>query len=379
MMMISMPTRDKRTPRLSLAASLVMVTMAMTIGDTSAALRAATRSLKEVPVHAKHAGPPSVFKEQMEKVAAMKGESATDVDEIIDMHREDWGTRGSDLVNVMSNIADLWEPYDSTRDTPFFWMIPKSGTTTLGSYMANCLDLVQASRVGSLYLGDTLEVVDHGGNRYANVDVTSHEGLEHARRMGLAESAMADVIIAGSVVHVSSIFNSHNKARMFTLIRNPIERVTSSFYYIQVAEWERQYKPFLKDWTILQYINSEHHVDNSMVRTLVGKRSSKLTLASKDLTNAKEILARKCLVGLTSNYQETVQRFKKFFDWQEKDDHCLESLFAPGGGGNTNSNKHRAIDKNSEEYDALREMEIWDWRLYNYAVELFEEQAKYFS
>jgi hypothetical protein len=373
-MTMSMP-REKRTPRLPLTASLVMVTMAMAIGDTSAALRAATRSLQEVQTE--HAGPLPVFKEQMEKVAATKGESA--VDEVIDMHPEDWGTRGSDLVNVMGNVADLWEPYDSTRDTPFFWMIPKSGTTTLGSYMANCLDLVQANRVGSLYLGDTLEVVEHRGNRYANVDVTSHEGLEHARRMGLAESAMADVIIAGSVVHLSSIFNTHNKARMFTLMRNPIERVTSSFYYIQVATWERQYKPFLKDWTILQYINSEHHVDNSMVRTLVGKRSSKLTLSSKDLTNAKEIMARKCLVGLTSNYQETVQRFKKFFDWQEKDEHCLENLFAPGGGGNANSNKHRAIDKNSEEYDALREMEIWDWRLYNYAVELFEEQAKYFS
>jgi len=295
-----------------------------------------------------------------------------------DLHQEDWGTRGSDLVKVMNHYADLWEPYDSSRDTAFFWMVPKSGTTTLGSYMANCLDLVTANRVGSMYLGDTLEIVKHQDHRYVNVDVTSHEGLEHARRVGLAEKAVADVIVSGSVVHLASIFNTHNKARMFTLMRDPIERTVSEFYYIQVAEWERQYKPFLKDWTIEQYVNSQYFVNNSMVRTLTGKRSSKMILGSQDLTKAKEVLARKCLIGLTSNYQESVERFKAYFGWEDEDN-CLEKLFAPGGGGNTNSNKHRSIDPGSGEYDTLREVQIWDVRLYMYAIELFEEQKRLFA
>jgi len=288
-----------------------------------------------------------------------------------------WGVLGSDLVDVFENIADLSEPFDNSKDTPYFFMIPKSGTTTLGSYMTNCVDLVTGNEVGKFYESEKLEVVTHNNHKYINVDVTKRDGLDHAMELGLAESAIADVIITGFPVQVASIFNRHNKARMFTLMRHPFQRIVSEFYYVQIAEWEPiSYMPWLKDWTIKQYVESDLTVDNFITRQLVGKSSTKVDITMEDLEKAKQILTEKCLIGLTTNYKETVLRFKQYFGWKH-DEQCFEDLFAPGGKMNTN--KHPTMERDSPDHLALMEHHAYDLMLWHHAVHLFEEQGKMFE
>jgi hypothetical protein len=304
---------------------------------------------------------------------------AGDIEQVQDQLKR-WGIMGSDLADMKNNIADLGEPYDKTKDTPFFFMIPKSGTTTLGSYMTNCVtdDLVTANEVGKFYLSDTLQVVEHTNlNKYLNIDVTKRDGLDHGYELGLAESALADVIITGFPVQVASIFNSHNKARMFTLMRHPLQRIMSEFYYVQIADWEPiSYKPFLKNWTLEQYVKSDYTSDNFMTRQLVGKSSKNLELTMEDAENAKNILTEKCLVGLTKDYKETLLRFKQYFGWHH-DQQCFEDLFAKGG--KKNSNKHPILKQGSRDYDALMKHDKFDMLLWNHAIKLFEEQAKMFE
>jgi hypothetical protein len=293
-----------------------------------------------------------------------------------------WGVMGSDLVDMNANVADLGEPYDKSKDTAFFFMIPKSGTTTLGSYMTNCVDnLVIGNGVGKIYEGqgsDTLQVVEHTDhNQYINIDVTKRDGLDHGYALGLAESALADVIITGFPVQVASIFNPHNKARMFTLLRHPFQRVVSEFYYVQIADWEPlAYKPWLKNWTLERYVNSDYTPDNFMTRQLVGKASTNIKLTMEDANIAKKILTDKCLIGLTKEYKETLSRFKQYFGWQH-DQQCFEDLFKRGGKKNTN--QHPDLKRGSRDYNALMEHDKYDLLVWNHAVRLFEEQGKMFA
>lgn len=293
------------------------------------------------------------------------------------MDQDHWGLFGSDLETIKQNFEDIEQPYNPKKDTPFFFMIPKSGTTTLAKYMSECANLVMASSVGRPYISDNLEVVDHNGKNVVNVDVTKREGLAHAGTLGLAESAVADVVISGYIHQTARIFNKRNKARMFTLMRHPLQRTVSEFYYVQIADWEPlSYKPWLKEWTLAQYVKSDYFIDNWMTRQIVGKSSKTVAVTWRDYENAKRILREKCLIGLSKNYEESVFRFKTYFGWGG-DDQCIKDLFAPGNKMNTN--RHPILEKGTPTYELMVEKDKWDILLYGYAQKLFEKQRYQFN
>jgi hypothetical protein len=45
-------------------------------------------------------------------------------------------------------LADMIEPYQHSNDVPFFWQIPKAGTTFALAYLSRCLNLTLATRKG---------------------------------------------------------------------------------------------------------------------------------------------------------------------------------------------------------------------------------------
>lgn len=45
-------------------------------------------------------------------------------------------------------LADMIEPYNHFNDVPFFWQIPKAGTTFALAYLSRCLNLTLATRKG---------------------------------------------------------------------------------------------------------------------------------------------------------------------------------------------------------------------------------------
>jgi hypothetical protein len=286
-----------------------------------------------------------------------------------------------------SNLADLWEPYDRSRDVPYFWQIPKAGTTNALAYLSTCMDLVKATRVGQKYGDQTeLEVVDFDGHKYMNVDTSTVPGLKGARILGLEKSNVVDVVTSGYITAASEeLFSAEHRGRMFALFRHPVDRLSSIFYYLQQATWEPTYHPEFADWSMMDYVNSGVFEADWTVRMITNTMSGPLERSHLD--SAKLLLRTKCLVGVQSEMNESLDRFQKFFGWDLKDTErngilipgeiCKEKFFFPekSGGMKMNTNKHPKILPGSPEYEAILKKSPLDLELYEYVIELFKEQA----
>lgn len=221
------------------------------------------------------------------------------------------------------------------------------------------------------------------GGRYVNVDTTTLDGIKRAQSLNLVPSGLADVIYSSYLSEMSGLFSAKYRARLFTLIRNPISRAVSMYFYLQdaVARGEMSSEFLYK--TIDDYAQSPHMENNLITRLLINQMEG--PLKPEHLSQAKEILKRKVLIGLTSNFRESLERFKFYFGWQQasaleemadelrsKIHGCEERLI------NTGDNKlsHPNIEKGSHSWELLASQNIYDIQLYDYAQVLFQEQGR---
>uniref|UniRef100_A0A7S4RGW3 Sulfotransferase domain-containing protein n=1 Tax=Ditylum brightwellii TaxID=49249 RepID=A0A7S4RGW3_9STRA len=205
------------------------------------------------------------------------------------------------------------------------------------------------------------------------------EGLKHAKSLELVQSGFADIISATRAYDATDIlFDPIHQGRMFAIFRHPVERAVSMFYYLQQATWESTYNPIYKDITIHDYARSSVTDDNWMVRSLAGKADSPgAPLTERDLDVALEIVRRKCVVGLLSNMEESVDRFSSYFNFRKrgmqlnvkKNPKCKEYLKS---GSNTNS--HPPLQEGSETWRLLEQKNGADMILYREAERIFKEQ-----
>ena len=90
------------------------------------------------------------------------------------------GATNNDIwsANIQSNSI-LPNP---NSETVLFWMIPKSGTTTV-KHLWRCMNLTLANELGSKYTNEKeLRTIEGKHSKYIflNVDTTSEEGMLHA-------------------------------------------------------------------------------------------------------------------------------------------------------------------------------------------------------
>ena len=281
----------------------------------------------------------------------------------------------------MSHFKDTSEPYHKS-DIPIFWHVPKSGGSTIKDVAGSCHRLVSASNIGTRdghENDEFLQIVRPGGSMFVNINTHSVEGIQHAKDIGFPSSGMAEIIISNFVHEADALGSTTHMLRFFGVFRHPIERAISMFYYIQVATWEATYHPELKDWTIEQYAQSNRAEENWMTRQLANNPIDALT--DDDFALAKEVLRRKFFVGLIDQMEESMDRFERFFRWayrvnphnQEK---CREGLLIGGGANrNVNATKKAHPKEGTEGWALLAEKNKYDLQLYDYVVELFDQQA----
>ena len=282
---------------------------------------------------------------------------------------------------VENNLADLsHQSFNRTATTPLFFHVPKASGTTIKDLYSKCYHLVEANHIGGIFPhnhNDSLAVLEPWvGRKYVNVDMASPEDIARAKALGFADAHIADLVFTSSAFYPSfDLFSSNHKAAMFTVLRHPVERAISKFYYLQEASWERHYAPETKGWTIEQYVSSKHHDRDWMVRALVGKMSGEID--EHDLEVAKLFLKRKVLIGLTAKLEESVIRFDQYFgfDTTEETSQCQSELMA----GGSNSHAHPKVAPGSSGWNAFAEFNKFDVQLYDYAVALFVEQSKLFA
>ena len=293
--------------------------------------------------------------------------------------------------HAMHNFADVSSEHHSDRGVPFFWHILKSGGTTVKELYTTCYRMIEANEIGVTEgheNDEDLAIVDFRGARYVNVDTTTLAGIQKAKEMGLVKSRMSDIIFSPYIIEVATdlfVKDYDVPGKMFSVFRDPVERVTSMFYYLQKATWEPTYNPDLANMTLEEYASSPLIESNWMVRTLVRKPEAPLTL--DDIEVAKETLNRKCLVGLLDHLEESLDRFDKYFGFgpvEGKADpgeatQCRMDLLGKGGANSNKAAKPIALDPTSE---AVKTMKIKNWAdiiLYEYIQRLWKAQAEWFE
>ena len=239
------------------------------------------------------------------------------------------------------------------------------------------MNLVQASRTSLDYCDvekKDLHVCYTTYGAYINADTSDFHGIQRAIDLNLIPSALTDVVVSSRFLHALALFDTDHNARAFTAMRNPIERIISTFYYLQQAKWERQYDEKYKKMSLIEYIKSAESPSNWMVRWLTGKQNEKI-LTEDDLKFAKEIIQKKFLILLTEEMQTSFERLMKYMKWgvDEAGKQCLEENLSKVT--RHNKNLHPDIEVGSEEYNIMKEKNLLDIELYNYAVELFSEQS----
>lgn len=277
----------------------------------------------------------------------------------------------------LSGLADITEPRKST-DTAFYWQVPKAGGTTMKYVLSNCLDLVHASRAskdhcdirsGNLEICRSLTM-----GTLINVDPSDDHGIQRAADLNLVQSGLADVLISSRFLHLTTLFDEDHKGRAFTVVRDPIVRSISTFYYLQEADWERNYNIELKNMTLLEYANKDTTSSDWMVRWLTGKNSDPV-LTQSDLEFAKQVLRRKFLILLTDDMPTSVSRLVQYMGWDVswEQSQCIQQNVIAKVKRH-NENKHPDVPVGSPEYEALRRRNQLDIQLYHYALELFSQQ-----
>lgn len=124
-----------------------------------------------------------------------------------------------------------------------------------------------------------------------------------------------------------------------------------------------------------------------MTRMITDTMEGKVT--QQHLQAAKEVIGRKCLVGLLSQMTESMERFAKFFRWEEiksintrhgdiiskeKDSEgkrkCFRNLLEKG----VNRHQYTKFTKTSKVWKYLEEKNVYDIELYEYAEAMYHKQ-----
>jgi hypothetical protein len=77
------------------------------------------------------------------------------------------------------------------------------------------------------------------GAHYLNVDTTSQKGIQRAHDMGFHKRRNLVQLVLSPLIRSAAelLFSNENKGSIFTILRHPVERSASLFYYLQNATW----------------------------------------------------------------------------------------------------------------------------------------------
>jgi hypothetical protein len=233
---------------------------------------------------------------------------------------------------------------------------------------------------------DRIQLVQNSaGHTFVNVATTSEAGIQWAKENNFSSSGLADVVSSHLFnLTVENLLSKENKGKAFTILRHPIDRALSTFFYLgsESAKHERNYNPAYKNMTIAEYLQSNSLESDWMTRKLNGDLRGKVL--PEHVEHAKQILGTKFLIGLLSQFEESLHRFATYFRWKLPKDYkqCIENIVNEGGANkNTAANSYyreKVLQPSSPEYQLLLQYNQYDLQLYQFGEQLFKEQRRHF-
>lgn len=218
-----------------------------------------------------------------------------------------------------------------------------------------------------------LRIEEREDRRFVNVDMSTSEGIAHAAELGLASSGVPDVVISPDLNSVLKTFNNRNRARIFAVLRHPLDRAISKYYADLGSD------PSVAGMTLPQYVRSGgHRVENNyLTRYLSGRYGGKLTV--RHLNIARELLRRKFVIGLASDLPATANLFSHTFGWNhtvatlglENVDVCYNYIL-----DSLTDKAPPSVEEGSEGWRLLVAQNWFDLKVYEYAEHLFRLQVE---
>lgn len=274
-------------------------------------------------------------------------------------------------------------PFQRGIDVPFYWHVPRTGGGTVNDILGSCLHLTLAADAGGSEGPSEVEMLkvlhfSHEVN-YVNVDTSTLKGIQRAQDLNLVPSGLADVVISPLLHDATSLFTPTRKGRLFTILRDPIERAASLFYFIQDTQWKQpdSRNEQFASMSIEEFYEGGFAENNWMTRFLTNELT-KGELTEEDLNVAKEVLRQKCLIGLLEQKGETFDRFQRYFGWRPKNGSEEECLAKKLDWAWPMKHRHPPVEKSSDAYGLIRTQNMFDLQLYDYAKQLFKQQEQLF-
>lgn len=228
---------------------------------------------------------------------------------------------------------------------------------------------------------DAMKIHLENDHSYVNVDLSTRQGIENAADQGLIESGLADVIVSNHLhFTTSTLFDSRHKGRLFTALRHPVDRAITEYHY--VVSTSKDF--YVKTMSLKEFVSSELTDKNWVTRFLINKRQ--VPLVQEDLQLAKEILRRRCLVGLHEKIELSINLFEQYFGWtaiklrtsENFHDSCKHEIMMLEESRARDIYAH-VKDIDAAVYEKIVKLNDFDMELYWYAHDLFEDQQSWFG
>lgn len=273
--------------------------------------------------------------------------------------------------NLVNFDEDL--PFDPSSQVPYLFHIHKSGGSSM-KHMLTCMGLTQTRRGNSEGCDDqddSIHVCPLVWGTVVNADASSPKGIARIKKIGIFDVNVPKLVITTSRIYEAlSIFTPQHRGRLFLILRDPVERAISKYYYNQVATWEKNYNPSIANMTLFEFAQSRACYDNWITRRLIHKMNPDATVTEGDLRLAKEVLRQKALILLLSDFEQSSYRMVQYFDWgMTANQHWCGHRYSKVEV--VNNNPHPMPTKDSPEWAAIRDRNLIDVELYRYASELY--------
>jgi hypothetical protein len=182
---------------------------------------------------------------------------------------------------------------------------------------------------------------------------------------------MAELVVSPRLQAASGLFSSSHHGRTFSMIRHPIERAVSMFYFLK-----KHKVPAILDLSLEDYCKSPHVENNWMVRMLTDQMAGEI--GEPELELAKQVLKEKVLIGLLEQKEESMRRFEFYFGWKytenaQKQTACRTRFLV--GDYRTNESAKGKVKEGSQAWSLLMWQNKLDMKLYKYATLLFLQQG----
>jgi len=203
------------------------------------------------------------------------------------------------------------------------------------------------------------------------------KGIERAKALNLVQSPLVNIIVSPYIHEISNIFSPSHQGRMFAMLRHPIFRATSTYQYLKKTD------PVVAKWSLIQFASSDRIENNWMTRFLANHHPGEVTM--EHLILAKEILRTKCLIGIEENNWVSLKRFEEYFQWTYTTDptkqfECRKQILLKREEYTDYrvDNENNVVKEGSQIWTLILWQNKFDMKLYQYAEQLFQEQAKLF-